>query len=497
MTSRRPDPAHDAACAATDRHLVVVAPPGTGKTHLSVRLAATITPALAPSEQVLLVTFSNQARIQLEREAARQISAELRQKIVIANYHRFFWRAVWAHRRALGLPLDVQIVSRKQRLDALRGADPDGFKSLKDHDGLAESLAEHRFPLFQDDRTPDEQLLNRFLARIDAEHASGRLVFDDLGALFWKLVETFPVLDAAYKSRFPVVLADEHQDASELQDAFVRRLATQRMAIFADPMQLIYGFRGSRPERLVKHLDDCDQCFELETPHRWHGEAAAGDWLLAVRRRLGDESVSATRPPSCVIRRTPYFNQMKPLVKHEASAAFNNGLRTVAVLAAWQVDVAKLRAYLCQEGLYPRQIGGNDFEEAREDIEQLPLLSDAQSVGQHAVQRLEKLVPTLRPAVIEQVKRRLSADRVDLSGNCGQEARGILTALAPLYDGGAPFYLRCVVAALDACGERGHHLPALKQSARCVQPPTRMTQPRRTWTMPSRSMPLPRQRPAR
>ena len=305
------------------------------------------------------------------------------------------------------------------------------------------------------------------------------------------------MLDAAYKSRFPVVLADEHQDASELQDAFVRRLATQRMAIFADPMQLIYGFRGSRPERLVKHLDDCDQCFELETPHRWHGEAAAGDWLLAVRRRLGDESVSATRPPSCVIRRTPYFNQMKPLVKHEASAAFNDGLRTVAVLAAWQVDVAKLRAYLCQEGLYPRQIGGNDFEEAREDIEQLPLLSDAQSVGQRAVQRLEKLVPTLRPAVIEQVKRRLSADRVDLSGNRGQEARGILTALAPLYDGGAPVYLRCVVAALDACGERGHHLPALKQSARCVQPPTRMTQPRRTWTMPSRSMPLPRQRPAR
>jgi hypothetical protein len=36
-------------------------------------------------------------------------------------------------------------------------------------------------------------------------------------------------------------------------------------------MQLIYGFRGSRDERLQRHRDECDQEFELRTPHRWHG----------------------------------------------------------------------------------------------------------------------------------------------------------------------------------------------------------------------------------
>src|SRR5438067_13609285 len=37
--------------------------------------------------------------------------------------------------------------------------------------------------------------------------------------LFWTLLETYPTLAEGYASRYPVVIADEHQDASELQDA--------------------------------------------------------------------------------------------------------------------------------------------------------------------------------------------------------------------------------------------------------------------------------------
>ena len=54
---------------ADERHQVIVAPPGTGKTHLSVRLAGRLADGLAAHERVLLLTFSRQARAQLEREA--------------------------------------------------------------------------------------------------------------------------------------------------------------------------------------------------------------------------------------------------------------------------------------------------------------------------------------------------------------------------------------------------------------------------------------------
>jgi DNA helicase-2/ATP-dependent DNA helicase PcrA len=287
MPELRPDPDHDAVCASHDRHQVVIAPPGTGKTYLSVRLAGELAPGLtSPAAQVLVVTFSNQARTQLEREAVRQLTPATRQRIEITNYHRFFWHAVLAHRRALGLPMRIDIGSHARRMQALAAVGPDALQQLKSHEGLVDSLAEHAHPEFRDERTPNPEDLARLLEIVGREQRAGRLVFDDLGALFWRLLDRFPVLDEAYRRRYPVVIADEHQDASALQDAVVRRLSRDRLVVLADPMQLIHGFRGASPQRLQRHRDDCDNAYSLTTAHRWHESEELAVWLLAVRTRL-------------------------------------------------------------------------------------------------------------------------------------------------------------------------------------------------------------------
>jgi hypothetical protein len=461
----RADAEHDAVCESLAAHILVVAPPGTGKTCLSVRIAASVAPSLSASAKVLLVTFSNQAKVQIEREAARQVPPDLRKRIHVTNYHGFFWRAVWAHRRALGLPLDAQIVSRQRREQALTSAHAEIVRDLDTSNGLLDGLAEHRFVKFRDDRTPDEGALNQLLEVVQIEQRAGRLVFDDLGALFWKLLEEFPTLAESYACRYPVVIADEHQDASELQDSVVRRLGRLRRVIFADPMQLIYGFRGSNPERLDRHAGECGASFELNTPHRWRDDAEAGQWLLAVRRRLGGGVDNTPSPVTLKIveANAAYgFNGVKPHVRAAASEAFAGGMRTVAVLAAWNSEVGELRAYLSREGMYPRQIGGSeDFEDARNDIEQLPTLTGTQAIALLAIDRVSKLVPTLTSSVINQVKGRLKADGINLSG-CGAEARGVLQSLQPLYDFGSGQYVNCVVSCIDACSARGHHLPRLE-----------------------------------
>lgn len=459
----RADADHEAVCAAEGRHLLVVAPPGTGKTAVAVRVAGTIAPSLSPEARVLLVTFSNQARVQLEREAARQLSPELRRRVEVVNYHGFFRREVWAYRRALGLPLNAQMTSWRGRREALKAADAAAVAALDTFKGFLEAFAEQRFEPFHDERTPDEDTCARLLTTIDSEVRAGRVIFDDLGALFWQLLESYPVLDAAYRARYPVVIADEHQDASALQDALVRRLASERLIVLADPMQLIYGFRGSKPERLERHAQECDARFELHTPHRWHGQAAAGDWLLAVRARLQGEAVEAELPGEVKIVKSQYFNQMLPRVKGEAAAALNGGMDTVAVIAAFNSDVGRLRSYLCAQGLFPRQLGGgDDFEEARDAIEQLPLLGDASNLAVHAIERVATLVPTLKSGVVATVKTRLTATGVNLAGNCGAEAKSLLGALTPLYEQGPGSYFASVVGALDVCAANEHHLPRVE-----------------------------------
>ena len=235
--------------------MVVTAPPGTGKTCLSVRLAAKTASTLASSENVLLLTFSNQARTQLEREAARQLTPALRRRIHITNYHRFFWQGVSAYRRALGLPMHLDIGSTHRRQKALESSEPTIAHELKAHTGLTESIAEHSFAAFRDARTPGEDSLRRLLETVHLEHRNGRLVFDDLGALFWSLLNISPSVDQAYSNRYPVVIADEHQDASALQDAVARRLARRRLVVFADQMQLdprVPGSKSGSPRQTLR-----------------------------------------------------------------------------------------------------------------------------------------------------------------------------------------------------------------------------------------------------
>ena len=463
MRDLRRDPEHDAVCGEAEAHQVIIAPPGTGKTHLAVRLAGIIGATLPPESRVLLLTFSNQARTQLEREAARQLGPTSRQHVDITNYHRFFWHGVSAYRRALGLPMQIDIGSRRRREGALSHVDPELVRRLKRSEGLIESIAEHAFGDFRDSRTPPPDTLERLLAVVKEEQHAGRLVFDDLGALFWSLLNRFPAVKEAYCTRYPVVIADEHQDASALQDAIARTLGRARLVIFADPMQLIHGFRGASPERLERHRAECRTLFTLSTPHRWYGSEALAAWLVGFRARLDGQTSRTSTPSEVRIEYTPPaygFNAIKAKAKFAIIRAFSENCESVAVLSRTNKEATELRAYLSREGLHPWQIGGEDFEEARADIEQLPLLRDSQSIAFHALERLEALVPTLDRNVGQQVRSRLLPRATNLRG-AGGGAGSILKAFAPIYRDGPAGFFTALTNALEACRILGHHLPRI------------------------------------
>lgn len=152
---------------------------------------------------------------------------------------------------------------------------------------------------------------------------------------------------------------------------------------------------------------------------------------------------------------------MKPLVRNAVSRAFDDGARTVAVLTRGNREGAEVRTYLSREGQFPRQIGTEDFEDARIDIEELPLLVDRQAVVMHAVDRLRGLVPTLEPRVLGQVRDRVGRDGINTE-RMGADAGPILRALEPIYTAGPSSYFGCVLGATQALVDMGHHLPRIE-----------------------------------
>jgi DNA helicase-2/ATP-dependent DNA helicase PcrA len=112
-----------------------------------------------------------------------------------------------------------------------------------------------------------------------------------LAARAARLIRRHPYIPAALVERFPVVIADEHQDASADQHAVIMSLrdAGAKLRIFGDPMQGIYA-RGREADQALRRWEDTKGAAafaELCTPHRWRdGTPALGGWILRAREAL-------------------------------------------------------------------------------------------------------------------------------------------------------------------------------------------------------------------
>ena len=117
--------------------------------------------------------------------------------------------------------------------------------------------------------------------------------YAELAVRVAKLILQCPYIAEALAERFPIVVADEHQDTSNEQNDVIMaiRRAGATLRIFGDPMQNIYT-RGTAAQKTLARWDETKAgavLADLCTPHRWRdGTPALGDWLLQARQALKD-----------------------------------------------------------------------------------------------------------------------------------------------------------------------------------------------------------------
>lgn len=116
-------------------------------------------------------------------------------------------------------------------------------------------------------------------------------------------LERHPIVREALTRRYPVIICDEHQDASEAQHRTIMALhrGGAHVRIFGDPLQAI--FANAKTDRAMAAalaqwdgLKAMAAFDELDHPHRWQtGTPALGKWILDARAEL-----KAGRPVSLV-----------------------------------------------------------------------------------------------------------------------------------------------------------------------------------------------------
>jgi superfamily I DNA/RNA helicase len=212
----------------SDEPLVVVeAPAGCGKTYQGARYARRAASALATG-RVLILTHTHAACA-----AFASTTKQVGKKVEIRTIDSLIVQIASAYHRSLGLPPDTGAWATMQ----------------------------------------------------------GQGGYSTLAAAVAKLLSQHRMVTSALARRYPVVIADEHQDSTAAQHAVIMALheAGARLRVFGDPMQCIFGRRASATacQERWDRLKAAGTCDELDTPHRWStGSLELGRWVLAAREAL-------------------------------------------------------------------------------------------------------------------------------------------------------------------------------------------------------------------
>lgn len=254
--------------ALPDAALLVIAPPGTGKTELLARRAQTLIERLEPYQQILALTFSNKAKRNLQARLQRELGTlRFRRYVHVRNFHGHAAEIIRSHGRTLGLDPGFALPDARTRdraLDAAAGSD------RKARARIERALREAKLAARDDDEVA--ALLRDSGARatqVERDRvAAGVLHYEDLLRHAQRLLHN-EVIAELYQSHYGAVLVDEFQDLSLQQLDLATLSCTISRTFVGDPLQGIYSWAGAQPaavESVLRQL--CGAPYDLTVSYR-------------------------------------------------------------------------------------------------------------------------------------------------------------------------------------------------------------------------------------
>lgn len=262
------------AAESRQEDLMVIAPPGCGKTEILARRAGVLIERLLPHQRILALTFSNKARLNLRDRLRRHLGTHRFQRLItVRNFHGHAAELLRAHAHTIGQNAAFPMPGKRSLIEAIqpfiRGLSIDAALRRK-------AEIERALRLTKQEPIDDSEVMRRLIEYGD-EHAckieaarqeAGILYYDDLLRHAQRLLQVAEV-GRLYQQHYGAVLVDEFQDLSMQQlDIAVRSALTNRMFV-GDPLQGIYTWAGAHPEAVERKLRDlCGEPLELSISYR-------------------------------------------------------------------------------------------------------------------------------------------------------------------------------------------------------------------------------------
>jgi DNA helicase-2/ATP-dependent DNA helicase PcrA len=288
------------AVAARDRNLLVIAPPGCGKTELLALRAQFLIPTLGPGQRILALTFSNKAKANLNARLVKVLGAERKRRYVtVHNFHGHAAEIVRSHGRALAIAPDFPMPD-KHTQDTATEPYLEGLGEREAHEmrrRIDDELREAKQGPYDDTQVIARLVRNADERTLDIERErqrNGQIFYDDLLRHAQRLLRVEQVA-RLYRTHYGAVLVDEFQDLSPQQlDIALRSCDTSRSFV-GDPLQGIYSWTGARPvqvERVLRRISGEPRSLGLS----YRSSPRVLNLLGVVSRQLGGQALQSHEP---------------------------------------------------------------------------------------------------------------------------------------------------------------------------------------------------------
>jgi DNA helicase-2/ATP-dependent DNA helicase PcrA len=291
--ARELNPQQLAAVTAPPGPALVIAGAGSGKTRtLTYRVAYLLEQGI-PADRILLLTFTNKAAGEMMRRVSDLLGQELR-ALWGGTFHSIGARVLRSHADLLGYQRDFTILDRDDAKDLIKACIADAGIETKGthfpkpevlneifslavntHKSVGELLNEQFIYLF--DRHKGDSDLDEELPRLadlyaKRKRATNAMDFDDLLALWLKLLQDHAEVREHYQRRFQFILVDEYQDTNKLQSDLIDLLAARHhnVTVVGDDAQSIYAWRGANFANILEFPKRYPgaKVFKIETNYR-------------------------------------------------------------------------------------------------------------------------------------------------------------------------------------------------------------------------------------
>ncbi len=284
--ARELNPQQLAAVTAPPGPALVIAGAGSGKTRtLTYRVAYLLEQGI-PADRILLLTFTNKAAAEMMRRVSDLLGHELR-SLWGGTFHSIGARILRLHAETLGYQRDFTILDRDDAKDLIKACMADAKIDKKDKHFPKPDVLNEIFSLAANTHQTVEELVNgqfsyfsEFVTEIAEQqkryHARKRATngmdFDDLLALWLKLLQEHAEVREQFQRRFQFILVDEYQDTNKLQGDLIDLLAARHknVTVVGDDAQSIYAWRGANFANILEFPKRYPgaKVFKIETNYR-------------------------------------------------------------------------------------------------------------------------------------------------------------------------------------------------------------------------------------